>query len=79
MSSLLSSDNVLVAPLNNRTIHLPIQLQGIKKTINTTALIDSGAIRNFIDPRLLPLGIFKMSKIPSPITAYNVDRTPNTK
>ena len=79
MSSLLSSDNVLVAPLNNKSMHIPVQLQGIKKTINTTALIDSGATGNFIDPHLLPLGIFKLSKVPSPITTYNIDRTPNNK
>ena len=58
---------------------LPVQLQGIKKTIDTTALIDSGATGNFIDPHLLPLGIFKLSQISSPITTYNVDGTPNNK
>ena len=36
-SSLLDFDNVLVAPLNNRTMHITVQLQGIKKTIDTTA------------------------------------------
>ena len=79
MSSLQNSDNVLVAPVNNRTMCLPIQLQDIRKTIDTTALIDFGATGNFIDPQLLPLRIFKLSKVPSPITAYNVDGTPNTK
>ena len=79
MSSLHHSDNVLVAPVNNRTMHLPIQLQGIKKTINIMALINSGATGNFIDPCLLLLGIFKLSQISSPITTYNVDGTPNNK
>ena len=60
-------------------MHLPVQLQGIKKTINTIALIDSGATGNFIDPHLLPLGIFKLSRVSLPIMAYNVDGTPNTK
>ena len=77
MSSLHHSDNVLVAPVNNRTMHLPIQLQGIKKTVDTTTLINSGATGNFINPHLLPSGIFKLSPIPSPITTYNIDGTPN--
>ena len=79
MSSLPHSDNVLVAPVNNRTMCLPIQLQGIKKTIDTTALIDLGATGNFIDPCLLSLGIFKLSWISSSIIAYNIDGTPNNK
>ena len=79
MSSLQNSDNVLVAPVNNRTMYLSIQLQGIRKSVNTTTLIDSGATGNFINPQLLPLRILKLSKVPLPITTYNVDGTPNTK
>ena len=60
-------------------MRLPIVLQGLKKTINTSALIDSGATGNFMDPRLLPKGIFKLTRIPTPITAYNVDGTPNIR
>ena len=59
-------------------MHLPIMLQGLKQTIDTTALIDSRATGNFMDPHLLPKGIFKFSQTPTPITAYNVDGTPNT-
>ena len=58
---------------------LPIQLQGIKKTIDTTTLIDSGATGNFINPRLLLDRIFKLSPIPFPITTYNINGTPNNK
>ena len=53
-------------------------LHGLKQTIETTALIDSEATRNFMDPHLLPKGIFKLTRTPTPITAYNVDGTPNT-
>ena len=61
-------------------MHLPIVLQGLKQTVNMTALIDSGATGNFMDPPcLLPKGIFKLSQTPTPITAYNVDGTPNTR
>ena len=59
-------------------MHLPIVLQGLKQTVNTTALIDSGATGNFMDPCLLSKGIFKLSQTPTPITAYNVNGTPNT-
>ena len=60
-------------------MNLPIQLLGIKKTIDTTTLIDSGATGNFIDPYLLLCRIFKLSPLPSPIIAYNIDGTPNNK
>ena len=78
-SSFLTIDHIFVAPQNNRTMCLPIMLQGLKQTIDTTVLIDSGATGNFMDPCLLPKGIFKLSKTFTPITAYNVDGTPNTQ
>ena len=78
-SSSLNLDHILVVSRNNRTMHLPIVLQGLKQTVDTTALIDSGATGNFMDPRLLPKGIFKLSRTPTPITTYNVDETPNTR
>ena len=59
-------------------MHLPIMLQELKQTVDTTALIDSEAIGNFMDPCLLPKGIFKLSWILTSIIAYNVDETPNT-
>ena len=59
-------------------MHLPIMLQELKQTVDTTALIDSGAIGNFMDPCLLSKGIFKLSWILTSIIAYNVDETPNT-
>ena len=58
---------------------IPISLHGLKKTINTLALVDSRATGNFIDSHLLPNGIFKLKALPTPITAFNVDGTPNTK
>ena len=78
-SSSLESNHVLVASQENRTLHLPISLYGIKQTVDTTTLIDSRATGNFIDPCLLPKGIFKLTPCLSPIIAYNVDGTPNTK
>ena len=60
-------------------MHLPIVLHGLKQTIETTTLIDSGATGNFMDPHLLPKGIFKLTCTPTSITAYNMDGTPNTQ
>ena len=79
MSPSLALNHVLVVSQENRTLHLPISLHGIKQTINTTALIDSGATGNFIDPHLLPKGIFNLTPCLCPIIAYNVDGTLNTK
>ena len=78
-SSSLNINNVLIAPRNNRTMHLPIVLHGLKQTVETTALINLGATGNSMDPCLLPKGIFKLTHTPTPITAYNVDGTPNTR
>ena len=75
----LALNHVLVVSQENRTFRLPISLHGIKQTIDTTALIDSRATGNFIDPRLLPNGIFNLTPCPSSIIAYNVDETPNIK
>ena len=57
----------------------PILLQGKSKTVNTTALIDSGATGNFMDVRLLSLNNFTLIHLPEPIVAYNVDGTKNLK
>ena len=60
-------------------MRLPIMLHGLKQTVETTTLIDLGATGNFMDPHLLPKGIFKLTHTSTPITAYNVDGTPNTR
>ena len=78
-SSSLASNHVFVASRKNRTLCLPISLHGIKQTVDTTALINSGAMGNFIDPCLLLKGTFKLSPCVNPIVAYNVDGTPNTE
>ena len=57
----------------------PISLQGKNKIINTTALIDSGATRHFMDLHLLSQDNFSLIHLPKPIIAYNVDRTQNQK
>ena len=53
MSPSLTLDRVLVASPNNRSMTFSIMLQGKNKTVDTSALIDSGATGNFMDLRLL--------------------------
>ena len=53
----------------------PISLQGKSKTVDTTALIDSGVTGNFIDVRLLFLNNFTLIRLPELIITYNVDGT----
>ena len=57
----------------------PISLQGKNKTVDTSALIDSGATGNFMDLRLLAQDNFILVQLPTPILAYNVDGTTNQK
>ena len=57
----------------------PILLQGKNKTIDTTALIDFGATRNFMDMHLLSLDGFTLIHLPNPIITYNIDWTKNQK
>ena len=79
MSSSHSINHVLVALPNNRSMSFPILLQGKSKTINTTALIDSGVTGNFMDVHLLSLDNPTLIRLPEPIIAYNVDGTKNLK
>ena len=57
----------------------PISLQGKNKTVDTSALIDSGATRNFMDLRLLSRDNFVLIQLPTLILTYNVDGTTNQK
>ena len=79
MSSSPLINRVLVALPNNRSMNFPISLQGKTKTVDTTALIDSGATGNFMDVCLLSLNNFTLICLPEPIVTYNVDGTKNLK
>ena len=79
MSSSHSINHVLIATPSNRTMSFPISLQGKNKTVDTTALIDSGATGNFMDIHLLSLNNFTLLHLPDPIITYNVDGTKNQK
>ena len=72
-----TAPHVLVASPNERTLRFPIKLLVGTQSVETTALIDSGATRNFIDLGLLSLANFPLKQLPQPIGAFNVDGTPN--
>ena len=62
--------------------HVLIALQKLSmdtKIIKTTAIIDCGAIRNFINLGLLSLANFPLWWLEWPVKAYNVDGTTDTK
>ena len=79
MSSSHDLSHVLVALLNERTIHLPIKLATKTQIIETTTLITCGATRNFIDIGLLSKANFPLQRLPKPIHAYNINRMANIK
>ena len=79
MSPSLTLDHVLVANPNNRSMSFLILLQGKNKTVDTSALIDSGATGNFMDLRILSKDNFILERLPTPILPYNIDGTTNQK
>ena len=75
-SSSLDIASVIVANKSERALRFPIRLQYKARTITTTALIDCGATRNFIDPSLVGHLLLPSRAIP-PLQAFNVDGTTN--
>jgi len=57
-------------------MHIPITLEGTK-TVETRALIDSGAGGIFIDQKFLAQTNLQLETLEQPITVYNVDGTRN--
>ena len=60
-------------------MRIPIRLSNGTQIVETTALVNCGAIGNFIDVSLLCLLELPLEKIPKPIIANNVDGTANAK
>ena len=79
MSSFHDFSHVLVVLPNEQTIYFPITLATETQIIETTALINCGATRNFIDIGLLSKANFTLKHLSKPICAYNVDGTANSK
>ena len=58
---------------------IPIRLSNGTQIVETTALVNCGATRNFIDIGLLCLLKLPLEKLSKPIIANNVDETANAK
>ena len=72
-------NHVITALPNERTMCIPIRLSNGTQIVKTTALVDCGATRNFIDIGLLCLLKLPLEKLPKPIIANNVNGTTNAK
>ena len=72
-------NHVFTALPNERTLCIPVKLLVNQQIIDTTAIIDCGATRNFIDPGLTLLAEFPLQKLERPIKAYNINGTTNSK
>ena len=75
-SSSLDIASVIVANKSKRALRFPVKLQYRARTVTTTALIDCGATRNFIDPSLVRHLLLPSRAIP-PLQAFNIDGTVN--
>ena len=72
-------NHVLTALPNERTLCIPIKILVNHQIIDTTAIIDCGAMGNFIDPGLTSLAKFPLQRFERLVKAYNVDGTTNSK
>ena len=79
MYSFLVVNHVITALPNERTLHIPIRLSNGTQTVETTALIDCGATRNFIDVGLLCLLELPLENLPKSIITNNVNGITNAK
>jgi len=79
-SPYLDIHSVLVAKVDNKSISIPIALeQSEQETVETSALIDSGAGGQFINQNFVQKHQLPTRNLEQPITAYNVDGTLNKK
>ena len=80
VTPLISILNVLVAEIENKSMHLPVILSCEKsgnKNVETKALLDTGAGEKFIDQNFVLRNNIRMYKLAKPITVYNVDGMEN--
>jgi len=79
----LSLYSVTLAEISNKTMHLPISIscdrgRG-KKTVETKALVNSGAGGTFINQNFARTKGFRLQNLEHPITVYNVNGTLNKR
>jgi len=76
---MLSIYSVTLAEILNETMHIPIQISCDGKTVETKALIDSGARGTFMDQNFAQKHRFPIKKLEQPLVVFNVDGTLNKK
>ena len=76
----ITIDHVRVAEIEKNTMTLSIKISGEstgQKTVETKALLDTGAGGKFIDQNFVQNQKIKMKNLEYPIEVFNVDGTPN--
>ena len=73
--------SVITAMISLNKLSIPIQIKTNteKRTVETLALIDSGARGQFIDQNYVKKGKFEIHQLPTTIQAFNVDSTENKR
>ena len=71
--------NVLVADVVNKSILLPISFEYEERTVETNALLDTGAGGIFIDQNFAWSQGFFIQNLEKSLEAFNVDGTKNKK
>ena len=76
----ITIDHVQVAKIEKNTTTLSIKISGEstdQKTVETKALLDTGAGGKFINQNFVRNQKIKMKNLQHPIEVFNVDGTPN--
>ena len=68
---------VVVADVSKQSMRIPVAITCKDRTVETNALIDSGAGGLFIDESFARKSKLPLLPIPHPIPVFNVDGTPN--
>lgn len=76
VSPALTISTVIPADYSRKSIHCPINIQR-DQTIDTSALLDTGAGGAFIDTNFTKKHAIDLKPLLAPITVYNVYKTPN--
>ena len=74
--------NVVVAEIENKSMNIPISIstdKTNKKTVETKALLDTGAGGKIIDQNFVLWENIRTHKLAKPITVYNVDGMENVR
>ena len=58
-------------------MNIPLTVYSLGKTVDSTALINSGADDQFIDFQFVMCNKIPVHKLQKPLNVYNVDGTPN--